>query len=474
MVLCLRLEVPLEVVVPTSTDRRRVGGGKKEHNGGVSRNRSWFPLPTTIGPDNFMIRTFQNHRGVVYRKMSDIGDDDGKSSTTNVVQQSSSSPPPPPPPQSQQLRTIRNIILLIADGCDSSIISLAGRYKQYDALMSGTNGNDGKTNSSRIHNDGNSQIFLDTLQQTARIRPMTNNDGVDVIADSASTATAYATGKVTTNNFISVIGPSSHDEEDQDNVDNEDPQRPPYSPIPTVLEIAKGFKMKTGIVATSTVTHATVGAFGCHVDDRRKEQEMTKQLIHQNIDVVMGGGHAYLKTPRQTICGGETSNDECDGGDGNDLESILQDDEERGYQLCYNKAEMDALDLTNLTRSSSSTSTRRRVWCSFADYAMLPELDRQRQQQQQQQQKEDSEETEILQQQRLQPSLAEMTSKAIKILSSNEKDNEDNNSSSSSSNNNGFVLVIEGSQIDWAAHGNDVRNLVDTVCAFPWGLVLAE
>lgn len=49
------------------------------------------------------------------------------------------------------------------------------------------------------------------------------------------------------------------------------------------------------------------------------------------------------------------------------------------------------------------------------------------------------------------PSLAEMTEKAIDRLSKNE---------------NGFFLMVEGSQIDWAAHGNDVAAMLTEYLAF--------
>lgn len=49
------------------------------------------------------------------------------------------------------------------------------------------------------------------------------------------------------------------------------------------------------------------------------------------------------------------------------------------------------------------------------------------------------------------PSLEEMTSKAINQLSKNE---------------NGFFLMVEGSQVDWAAHGNDAVGCITEYLAF--------
>ena len=78
------------------------------------------------------------------------------------------------------------------------------------------------------------------------------------------------------------------------------------------------------------------------------------------------------------------------------LEAVL---EARGYDLCTTRDEMMALD-------------GEKAWCSFASSHMSPELDRPL-----------FKDTE--------PTLAEMTAKAIELLSKNE---------------NGFFLMVEGSQ----------------------------
>ena len=49
------------------------------------------------------------------------------------------------------------------------------------------------------------------------------------------------------------------------------------------------------------------------------------------------------------------------------------------------------------------------------------------------------------------PSLAEMTNKALEILSKKE---------------NGFFLMVEGSLVDWAAHANDAATIINEFIAF--------
>jgi len=49
------------------------------------------------------------------------------------------------------------------------------------------------------------------------------------------------------------------------------------------------------------------------------------------------------------------------------------------------------------------------------------------------------------------PSIAEMTKKAIELLSQDED---------------GFFLMVEGSKVDWAAHANDPIGIISDVLAF--------
>ena len=94
------------------------------------------------------------------------------------------------------------------------------------------------------------------------------------ITDSAASATSYASGIVTFNGAISV---------DTATV-----------PVKTVLEIAAERGMGTGLVATSSVTHATPAAFAAHVPNRGLQFEIARQMVAQNVSVVLAGGRRYF------------------------------------------------------------------------------------------------------------------------------------------------------------------------------------
>ena len=223
-----------------------------------------------------------------------------------------------------------------------------------------------------------------------------------VITDSSSAATAFATGFKTTNGFVSV-GPrndtllSTLDEESM---------AASYSPLATVLEGSKLEGKATGLVATSRITHATPAAFASHVDNRNNESEIMEQMVYEDIDVVFGGGSQYL-LPK------------ADGGkrtDGENLTEVLLD---RGYQYVDNETEM-------LSLSSG------KAWGLFASGHMQPDIDR----------------AEFAPEE---PSLSNMTEKAIELLSEDKG---------------GFFLMVEGSQVDWAGHANDPIYEVTDFLAF--------
>jgi len=99
------------------------------------------------------------------------------------------------------------------------------------------------------------------------------------ITDSAAAATAYSAGVRTYNGAIGV-----------------DPEG---TPVTTVLEIAQRRGLATGLVATSSITHATPAAFASHVPDRNMEWEIARQLAGAEVDVILAGGRRYFDSTRR-------------------------------------------------------------------------------------------------------------------------------------------------------------------------------
>ena len=276
-------------------------------------------------------------------------------------------------------RRAKNVIVLIPDGCDESVQTLARWYKGED-------------------------LQLDSMQGGSVKIHMANS----VITGSAAAATAFATGHKTTVTFLGV-GPRT-----SDLLPSVDPTAAPYAPVASVLEAAKLDGKATGLVATSRVSHATPAGFACHIPNRNLPNDIMEHEVYNNIDVVFGGGARHLISAPYTTTFGATWGPKRT--DGQNLMQVLLD---RGYQFVDNKTDMAAL------RSG-------KVWGLFDDSHLEPDIDREANQP-------------------TQPTLAEMTQKAIELLSQDRD---------------GFFLMVEGSQVDWAGHNNDPIYMVTDFLAF--------
>ncbi len=230
-----------------------------------------------------------------------------------------------------------------------------------------------------------------------------------VITGSAAAATAFATGHKTSARFLGV-GPRT-----EDLLTGYRPTAAPYEPVASVLESAKLQGKAVGLVATSRVSHATPAAFGSHIQDRDLENDIMEQMVFQDMDVVFGGGAGYLIPKSATYT---TTFGAAWRGLRADRENLLEALKSRGYQVVDDKEHLAALK-------------QGPVWGLFSASHMDPQMDK----------APDS----------TQPSLAEMTAKAIEILSGHPD---------------GFFLMVEGSQVDWGAHGNDTAYMVNEYLAF--------
>jgi alkaline phosphatase len=180
----------------------------------------------------------------------------------------------------------------------------------------------------------------------------------------------------------------------------------------SILEAAKLKGKATGLVATSRISHATPAAFACHIHDRGLDNEITEHIVYNNIDVVFGGGKRHLLP-------GSSCPNAVSGGKRTDCENLLDVLVDRGYQWVETRDELLALE-------------KGKAWGLFNMSHMQPDIDRQH-----------FAPTE--------PSIAEMTAKAIELLSKDRK---------------GFFLMVEGSQVDWAGHNNDPIYMTTDFIAF--------
>lgn len=250
------------------------------------------------------------------------------------------------------------------------------------------------------------QLTLDSMVSGTVSTYMANS----IITGSAAAGTAFATGHKTTVRFLGV-GPRT-----DDLLEGFIPTAEPYAPVASVLETAKLAGKATGLVATSRITHATPAAYACHVHDRGMDNEIMENMVYEDVDVVFGGGFRHLIPTDYTYT---TSFGDSWSGKRTDDQNLYEELLSRGYQVVDNKDDMMEL-------------SRGKVWGLFDDSHMDAEIDR-----------------EMLHPS--QPSLADMTAKAIELL---DKDPD------------GFFLMVEGSQIDWAGHNNDPIYMITDFLEF--------
>lgn len=246
-------------------------------------------------------------------------------------------------PQSNE--KVENVIFMIPDGYSSSYATNYRLYKGEESVMD-------------PHLVGMHRTYSASSEVT----------------DSAAAGTAMATGTKTNNGIISID--------------------PDGNKLETILQAAEKSGKSSGLVATSTITHATPAVFASHVETRANEKDIAPQLLQNDVDVILGGGKKYF------------SND------------LLNKAKQDGYEIVS-----DAQSLNNMKKTDKLIGL-------FAADSLTAELDR-----------ETTDE----------PSLKEMTSAAIDVLS-NDKD--------------GFFLMVEGSQIDWAGHANDAAWAMKETEAF--------
>lgn len=96
----------------------------------------------------------------------------------------------------------------------------------------------------------------------------------NLVTDSAAGATAMASGVKTYNGAIGV------------NTRKE--------PVPTLLEMAEQKQMATGLVASSSITHATPAAFIAHVGSRTEVEAIAVDFLDTPVDLFIGGGMDYF------------------------------------------------------------------------------------------------------------------------------------------------------------------------------------
>jgi alkaline phosphatase len=221
----------------------------------------------------------------------------------------------------------------------------------------------------------------------------------NLVTDSAASGTAFACGVKTYNGAIGV---------DDDG-----------EPVGSILEAAHLKGLKTGMIVTSRITHATPACYSAHVLDRDSENEIAAQQIGYShplgsvADLLIGGGRRHY-LPKEA------------GGNREDGVNLIDWAVGKGYNYAADREDLEgALDDGKLPLPFLGLLAN-----SHLDY----ELDRNTEKQ---------------------PSLLQLVEYGLDTLEAATKKSKK-----------GYFLMVEASRIDHAAHANDAAAHVHDTLMF--------
>ncbi|KAJ2849996.1 vacuolar alkaline phosphatase [Coemansia brasiliensis] len=258
----------------------------------------------------------------------------------------------------------RNLVLMISDGFGMTSETMARSYMQ------------------QLEEPSTSWSSILDSMLVGSVRTQSSSS---LVTDSAAGATAFSCAQKTYNGAIGVDAQGR--------------------PCGTILEAAKQKGLRTGLVTTARITHATPASFAAHVVDRNMEDLIALQLLARNsttsqqvVDLMIGGGLChFLPSQRDASC----RLDDMD---------VWQMAQQLGFTTIDNPQEFGLL----------SANTSLPLLATFSPSHMAFDIDRDQKQ----------------------PALHQMAQKALDILNHHSAEQ-------------GFFLMIEGARIDMAGHDND-------------------
>jgi alkaline phosphatase len=302
----------------------------------------------------------------------------------------------------------KNVIMFLGDGMGDSEITIARNYAKGAA--------------GRLSMDA---LALTGEYTTYAVQKATTSTP-DYVTDSAASGTGWATGHKTYNNAISV-----------------DPVT--LKPLPTILEAAQRAGFKTGNVTTAELTDATPAVLNSHITARgcqgpadmatcpteTKQNgglgSIAEQTVDHGVDVLMGGGQSRFA---QSVTGGPFVG-----------KTVMQQAQAKGYAVAGDESGLQAakpgvkllglfapgnMDLEWTGPLAAPYPGPAATACTATNPARA----------------------------RTEPHLADMTAKAIDLLSTKVKDDKRK----------GFFLQVEGASIDKQDHAeNPCGQIGETV-----------
>ena len=288
----------------------------------------------------------------------------------------------------------------------------------------------------RIYGYGeDGQLTMDTLPDTAFIKTFSQNFQV---TESAASMSAYMTGVKMNSDVVSMssdttsVSPGKDATTGVSNAVNNCVSTN-GKPVQTLLELAKANNMGTGIVTTARLTHATPAATFSHICNRNAEYDIARQAVPggagfnaalgNGVDVLMGGNSKYFIPFNSS----GSALEKAGRPDGRNLITEMKG---QGYAFANDLPSLNAVSINSSTKLFALFD-QGVLDASFSGGHMSYDLDRNP---------------------AVEPSLAEMTTKAMDILAAKK--------------NKGYTLVVEGGRIDHALHATNAKRALQDTIAF--------
>ena len=260
----------------------------------------------------------------------------------------------------------KNIIFCVSDGMAVTVPTLVDYYSRMT--------------------DGKPSYWADLMSQPYATNGLQVTRSLSsVVTDSAAAAAAWGSGRLQWNGQLNMF--------------------PDGTKLRPLTDIVMEQGMRTGLVTTTTITHATPAGFSVSIDSRNDQPGIAAMYLDSGIDVLMGGGDPVFSAEMRT--------------DGRDLYAEFA---QKGYTVVK-------------TRDALIGLTSKQVLGVFSASHLPYTVDR-------------DNDPEI--ESRV-PTLAEMSEVAIKNLVGTAD---------------GFLLQIEGGRVDHGAHGVDLAAMFFDQIAF--------
>ena len=241
------------------------------------------------------------------------------------------------------------------------------------------------------HKTGDAEARL-TMNSMPVAGITTTHASDSLVTDSAASGTALATGVKTNNGVLGL------------DVEGK--------PVTSLLEGAAEVGMRTGLITTTRLTHATPAAFAAKNESRNNENEIALDYVSAPVDFYVGGGYRHFV------------GQDHEGSRRTDDKDLVAKFDARGFDTFIG---MNSIE--NFMGYQGDNDSK--VFAAFTSSHLPYEIDRM--------------------QAPGVPTLAEITYKGIELLSQSDD---------------GFFMMVEGGRIDHASHAQDLTGTIYDALAF--------